>query len=369
MKDNSIYYSDEAKRLWYNKLKVDKYFAPIGLILYIILQIFTIYAVFRENSDMSIYIKSIPQMILWIIMLVFIWWQTPKLTKQMDDTLISLKNSCSEENIEKYEAYAVKVVSHKANSIILFFFVMVVNIVSHEIIPFITDGVDSFNRILFEWTGINNLSYGIPHHFIDLVQLLIVMSFYGTIFTRIVDFIIISMGASKYLDKINIYHEDGAAGLGKIGEFIYSFVKIAVVLIILVMVFAFGWYILIADENFWRDLYIMSCIPVVMLLCLFFIPQISIHKVLLREKTERKKNIAVALQELDELILSGKENNADIDINQVRQKIEIVQTFRKVISSIPNWPFRLDQLLKVILASLSPLITVFVSYLLESVFI
>ena len=367
MKDNSIFYSDEANRLWYNKLKVDKYFAPIGLILYIILQFFTIFAIFRKNSDMNIYLQSIPQMILWIIMLVFLWWQTPKLTKQMDDTLISLKKSCSEENIEKYEEYAVKVVSHKANSLILFFFVLGVILISHEILPFIADGIDSFNKILFEWTGINDLNFGIPHHFIDLIQLLFVMSFYGTLFTRIVNFIIISLGASKYLNKINIYHEDGAAGLGEIGKFIYSFVKIAVFMIILGMVFAFGWYVLLADEAFWLNLYIISCIPVVLLLCLFFIPQVSIHKVLVREKTERKKKIANALQELDDMILNGNDN--EIDINLVRQKIEIVQTFRKVISTIPNWPFKMDQLLKVILASLSPLITVFISYILESVFI
>jgi len=201
-----------------------------------------------------------------------------------------------------------------------------------------------------------------------LIQLLFVFSFYGVVFVRIIDFIIISIRSSKYLDKVNIYHEDGSAGLTKIGDFIYYFVKVGTVLIFFGVAFAFSWYFISITDTFWRDIFIISSIPVIMFimfLCLFFIPQITIHNLILEEKNKRRKSISNILKDLDKLIVDKEVS--EIDFQKTQERIEAIQAFQKIISFIPSWPFKFELLIKVLLAAFSPVVTILISYILERV--
>ena len=359
IKEGDFFKESIIRKLWYNRIKADKLFILIGLGLYVIEIIFTIIVVCVKNGDISLFLKSIPQMILWIVILVIFYWQIPKVTNKIDVVLTSLKENMSNESYEKFKNKVFRIFSHPLNTLTIILFVIAFNL--PNIVFHLTNKKMSSLEL---WSGVQDpLLNGIflP---IDYLQLICIFFALSILFIRIFGFFLMIIRIKKYLDAIHLYHEDGGAGLSQIGEFIYYMIKVCTFLLVLGIVFAVSWSYLVEEtQSIWLTLLAYACIPVILVLLIFIIPQYSIHQLIVDEKGRRKRKISEIFMSIDYVLLN---NNVEIDkYNEIMAKMKTLDAFEKIVNNIPNWPFNMEQVIKVTLAAFTPIFTIFLAFLIE----
>jgi hypothetical protein len=166
------------------------------------------------------------------------------------------------------------------------------------------------------------------------------------------------------LDKMNLYHEDGGSGLSQIGDFVYSLIRFFAILLAIGVFFALSWTYLVEDPFYiWLGLGIYGFIAIMLLLAIFLDPLNSIRKIIIEEKTSRKAKISRTYQQIDEMLLVENVDTKNTD--ELKERLEIIESFERIINRIPNWPFNIGQIIKASIAISTPIFTILLGILID----
>jgi hypothetical protein len=355
----TFFFDPQVKKLWFNRLRVDRFFIPFGLTIYFAEIIFSLVVVFTRNGDVIQFLKSILQMFFFISLILLFYFLTFKITKKMNFVLDSLEENMSDQKSKEFEKYSLRILTHPIVSLVSIFATLAF------IIPYVFFHLtgDEWWSSLGVWTGVYDQVLDMIFLPMDIIQICLIFTALVVLFTRVLCFFIILTKMKIHVDKINLYHEDGGAGLSKIGDFVFYLMRNSVYLLVLGISFALSWnYIVDETRIIWIGATVYALIPLILVLLIFVFPLNSIHKIIVKEKEKRKKRLSVLLKDIDLYILREEKIYEN---KEMIENLKALEIFNRVIDNIPNWPFNMEQIVKIILAAFTPLFTILLTIFIE----
>ena len=281
----------------------------------------------------------------------------------MNTVLDSLNENMSKKNFKEYTAFSLKILKHPLVSIASVIIALAFTV--PYIFFHLTEG--AWWSSLGVWTGIYNSFLDLVFLPIDIVQIVLIFIALIVLFIRVFCFFMILTKMKKHINEINLYHEDGGAGLSQVGDFVFYLMRNSLYLLVLGISFALSWdYIMDEVRIIWISAIVYSLLPLLLVLFIFIFPLNSIHKLMVKEKEKRKKKLSEVLLEIDEYILSDK--TKIYENKDMIENIKTLEIFDRIIDKIPNWPFNMEQIVKIILASFTPLFTILLGIFIEFLF-